>query len=249
MKPFDNSSSHRPFKNLKALLDGRNFKLSNGSMPYGRSEIKRNAEPDPGDERRLFLDAMADVDRIRRDKHIAAKRRAVPPIRPKSVEETNALSCLEKIVKTGEGFIIALTPEYIAGSGENVHPEIIRRLHQGRYAIQDHIDLHGFNVSAAREAFHEFMKSCTMTGKQGVLIVHGRGLSSAAEPVLKSRVIAWLTSGYWRKWIIAYCSARSCDGGAGATYVLLRTHRPTNKGMRKKRFKRFIQHPAALSSS
>jgi DNA-nicking Smr family endonuclease len=66
-----------------------------------------------------------------------------------------------------------------------------------------------------------------------VLIVHGRGLSSPAKPILKTKVIKWLTSGPWRKWVMAFTSARWCDGGAGATYVLLRK-RPVTKRFKKK---------------
>jgi DNA-nicking Smr family endonuclease len=67
-----------------------------------------------------------------------------------------------------------------------------------------------------------------------VLIVHGRGLSSPAKPVLKTKVIEWLTCGPWRKWVIAFTSARSFDGGAGATYVLLR-QRPVTRSKRKRK--------------
>jgi hypothetical protein len=49
-------------------------------------------------------------------------------------------------------------------------------------------------------------------------------------------VVRWLTRGPWRKWIIAYSSARSCDGGTGATYVLLRTSRPAQRALEKERF-------------
>jgi DNA-nicking Smr family endonuclease len=233
MKPSDSRSANRPFKNLKALLETNHFRLSGESPAQRPPDAQIDPEPDPAEERRLFLEAMADVHRIGRDRHVVAPHRAIPPAREAAPGDSSIVSCLEKMIKTGEGFIIALTPEYIAGSGENVHPEIIRRLHQGQYAIQDYIDLHGLNVNTARQAFDEFMKSSTTTGKQGVLIVHGRGLSSAAEPVLKSNVVRWLTQGSWRKWVIAYSSARSCDGGAGATYVLLRTRRPMRQTPKK----------------
>ena len=117
--------------------------------------------------------------------------------------------------------------------GSIVHnPEVVKRLHQGHYAIQDYIDLHGHSVSEAHASFQGFMKKAVATGKTGVLIVHGRGLSSPDEPVLKNRVYQWLTSGSWRKWVIAFSSARACDGGAGATYVLLR-NTPMTKGRMK----------------
>ena len=63
------------------------------------------------------------------------------------------------------------------------------------------------------------------------------GLSSPAEPILKSKVYRWLTTSPWHKWVIAFTSARLCDGGAGATYVLLR-RKPIKKRFRKPRKKR-----------
>jgi DNA-nicking Smr family endonuclease len=52
---------------------------------------------------------------------------------------------------------------------------------------------------------------------------------------LKTQVIGWLSRGPWRKWVMAYASARSCDGGTGATYVLLRS-RPLTRRYRKQPF-------------
>jgi len=71
-----------------------------------------------------------------------------------------------------------------------------------------------------------------VAGRRAVLIIHGRGLSSPHEPVLKTKVYQWLTSAPWHKWVIAFTSARLCDGGAGATYVLLR-QQPLTKRFRK----------------
>ena len=76
-------------------------------------------------------------------------------------------------------------------------------------------------VEEAKEAFEEFMKEAIINGDSCVLIVHGRGLSSKQEPVLKSKVKEWLEKGPYRKYVLAYSSARPCDGGLGATYVLL----------------------------
>ncbi|MFH0813346.1 MAG: Smr/MutS family protein, partial [Pseudomonadota bacterium] len=128
----------------------------------------------------------------------------------------------------GTGFHVADTPEYIEGTGYHVHPEIAKRLHRGDFSIQAHLDLHGLIVEEAKEVFDQFMKWVAIHGKTGVLVTHGRGLSSPTEPVLKRKVEEWLTRGPWRKWVVAYTSARLCDGGAGATYVLLRP-RPVSK--------------------
>ncbi|MBM4352093.1 MAG: hypothetical protein FJ106_19650, partial [Deltaproteobacteria bacterium] len=120
------------------------------------------------------------------------------------------------------------------GTGYHVHPEIARRLHRGDFSIQAHLDLHGLIVEEAKEVFHQFMKWAVMHGKTGILVTHGRGLSSPAEPVLKRKVEEWLLHSSWRKWVVAYSSARQCDGGAGATYVLLRP-RPVSKRLKRRR--------------
>jgi len=60
-------------------------------------------------------------------------------------------------------------------------------------------------------------------GKRCVLVVHGRGLHSKDQrPVLKEAVVNWLGRTGLRKQVLAFCTARPYDGGAGALYVLLR---------------------------
>ena len=53
-----------------------------------------------------------------------------------------------------------------------------------------------------------------------VTVVHGKGYRSGSRgPVLKSAVNTWLRRSHD---VVAFTSARSIDGGAGALYVLLR---------------------------
>ena len=148
--------------------------------------------------------------------------------------ENEALSRLVRLVGYGEGFVVSDTPEYIEGTGFRVHQEFARRLHRGDFSMQAHIDLHGLNVKSAKEVFDSFLHASLNAGKRAVLIIHGRGLSSPGEPVLKNKVHEWLSHGYWLKRVIAYASAQSYDGGAGATYVLLR-NRPVSKKSGKTR--------------
>ncbi len=148
--------------------------------------------------------------------------------------EYESLVQLKELVKYGTGFVVSLTPEYIEGTANNVSPEVARRLHRGNFSIQAHIDLHGLGVHDAHQAFEGFLNKSIMAGKRAVLIIHGRGLSSPYEPVLKTKVYQWLTIAPWHKWVIAFTSARLCDGGTGATYVLLR-QQPLTKRFRKKK--------------
>jgi len=240
----------RPFKDLQTLLENKSLKLA-PSPAEEFSKVKNKtasestissitADPITGrpdsaqNEENLFMKAMADVSPIPQDDRIVHDDTSCRPKGTKDDYEDDTLNQLNKLIKYGEGFVVADTSEYIEGVGYNVNPEIAKRLHRGVFSIQAHLDLHGLGVDDAKDAFEIFFKDTITTGKRAVLIVHGRGLSSPAEPVLKTKVVEWLTCGPWRKWVIAFASARSFDGGAGATYVLLR-QRPVTRSKRKRK--------------
>jgi DNA-nicking Smr family endonuclease len=185
-------------------------------------------------DEQLFKEAMSGVKAIA-DKNRVGKISKIEFTEGfKKREEDEALKRLEALVAHGIGFNVSDTPEYIEGTGYRIHPEIARRLHRGEFSIQAHLDLHGLTAEEAREIFDQFIKWAVVHGKTGILVTHGRGLSSPGEPVLKKKVEEWLNRGPWRKWVIAYSSARRCDGGTGATYVLLRP-RPASKRSKKHR--------------
>ncbi len=231
MKSRKPSLSCRSFQDLNTLLDETklpSFRPHLEPVPEGAPAPGPPLDLSPEAERDLYAKAMQDVRRIDKDNHIERICRAAAPKGFREKEDLATLSKLIELIKYGKGFNVADTPEYIEGTGYHVHPGIAKRLHQGDYSIEAHVDLHGHNVEAAKEIFENFLKWAVFGGKKGVLIVHGRGLSSRSEPVLKKKVEEWLTRGPWRKWVVAYSSARVCDGGAGATYVLLR-ERPVSK--------------------
>jgi DNA-nicking Smr family endonuclease len=192
----------------------------------------REPPPDlPGDDATLFLAAMDGVQRIRwngvpHDGPRPGQAERVPP------GCTDEVESLRRLVDSGLGFNVADTPEYMEGVGCPAPPEITRRLHRGDFSVEAHLDLHGFSAAEAHDMFDGFMQEAVATGKRAVLIIHGRGLSSPALPVLKTRLAEWLTTGRWRKWVVAFASARRCDGGSGASYVLLR-RRPVPKRLRR----------------
>jgi len=220
----------KSFKELKILLENRSAPLPDTAATAIRPAL---IKPSVQSEHELFHSAMSDVTPIPRRNRIQKPVNMSLPEAPNCNPDREALNQLKNLVCRGEGFVISDTPEYMEGTGHRVPELMTRRLHRGDFSIQAFIDLHGLSVSAAKEAFETFMTAAVQKGIQAVLVIHGRGLSSPAEPVLKTQVYCWLTRGRWRNWVIAFSSARACDGGAGATYVLLR-QRPLTKRSRKK---------------
>jgi len=222
------------FEDLKSLLEKRGLSLPKGRRSSIPDQVKKVS---PEFEEKLFAEAMQDVKPIKKDKYVGRRVQFKLPEPSRNKEDAEVLEKLTNLVRYGSGFNVSDTPEYIEGTGYNVPSSVAKRLHQGDYSIQAHIDLHGLRADDAKEVFEEFLNCAITTGKRGVLIIHGRGLSSPSEPVLKNKVKEWLTRGPWRKWVVAYSSARKCDGGAGATYVLLR-QRPVSKRLKLKRAKK-----------
>jgi DNA-nicking Smr family endonuclease len=144
--------------------------------------------------------------------------------------DAEALAELSDLVG-GEGpFDFANSVESVEGAVAGLDRRLVRRLRGGDFAYQSHLDLHGMTADQARAALDEFLTRAHRNGQRCVLIIHGRGLNSKDQvPVLKHRVTNWLTRGGWARWVLAFTSARPCDGGAGALYVLLRRHRHSKR--------------------
>ena len=99
------------------------------------------------------------------------------------------------------------------------------RLRRGRVEVDYEIDLHGLSARDAGAALRSALLEAVERGGRCVLVVHGRGRGSEAGPVLKEALVGWLEAPPVARWVMAFATARPDDGGAGATYVLLRRSR------------------------
>ena len=184
--------------------------------------------PPPADEPALFARAMEGVVPIPHTPHgdrIDSPRPAAIPRRPVS-EAAEALAVLSDLVRGAAHFDITETREYVEGMVVGLDPRLVRRLRRGDFAWQSHVDLHGMTAAEARETVSRFLDAAVRGGLRCVLIVHGRGLNSKDRaPVLKEGLKSWLSRGSNAKLVLAFATARSVDGGAGALYVLLRRDR------------------------
>lgn len=218
------SWEHRPFKHLAPATRDR----PDTSAPVRAEE--RAPAPAPSDAD-LFLQALDHV--VPLDGRRRQRVGAPPPaghLRPPVDEDAEALAELSDLVAGKAEFDIADTDEYLEGAASGVAPQVVRKLRRGQFVVQAHLDLHGLTSDPARAAVDRFLLDAYRGGHRCVLIVHGRGRNSKDQiPVLKTRLKTWLAHGQWSRLVLAFTSARACDGGTGALYVLLRRHRSSKR--------------------
>ncbi len=209
-----------PFKGLKGRIQAK-------PAPPPPPPPPKPVAPPPPDDGDLFSSAMAGVRRMSKDPHARvegpgpANGKPGPPS-----EEAEALAALSDLVTGVAHFDVTDTREYVEGIVVGLDPRLVRRLRKGEFAYQRHVDLHGLTQADARAEVERFLTAAFKDGLRCVLIVHGRGLNSKDHvPVLKERLKSWLAHGSIGRIVLAFTTARPCDGGAGALYVLLRRAR------------------------
>jgi DNA-nicking Smr family endonuclease len=216
----------KPFAILEEWVRQGRIRLSPQAAPAiaaaeGRDEnVAVEAFPDGLRDDELFEFAMRGVKSLGWSA-VPLHNRPPVEIQPQD-EEQDALRALEDFVLNGN-IEIEQTAEYIEGS---VHPHgrlYLDDLRSGRFSVQAHIDLHGLNLQEARFILEEFLLESIRAGFTCVRVIHGRGRHSHKHrSVLKESIHRWLCTRRMSRHVIAYTSARRCDGGGGAVYVLLR---------------------------
>lgn len=211
--------SHQPFKDLKKLLEEKiekSVEIKEGEVTGTKNEARLTDEE-------LFRDAMKEVREIRefRDIPISQKRTGSTCKYRNTSSDKEALAALEEIVGGKKPFNLSDTQEYIEWVNPDYCEDIINKLHRGQYAVQDCLDLHGIIVDEGKKEVEHFFRESLKRGYRCIKIIHGRGLRSVKGPVMKQALVSWLLRRH-RKNIAAFVTARQCDGGLGALYVLLK---------------------------
>jgi DNA-nicking Smr family endonuclease len=99
----------------------------------------------------------------------------------------------------------------------------LRALRRGEIEPDLELDLHGLRRDEARRALRAALAEALASGARCVLVVHGRGQRSEAEPVLRGSLAEWLAEAPHGVRVLAFAPAEGRRGGA--TYVLLRRER------------------------
>ncbi len=220
---------HRPFTILEDWVKQGRIRLRDN----GIHEIERKNVPAPSagereieDDASLLTDlevfeaSMQDVRPLEQNR---GPERVVEPaaFRPNRDEE-DALRALEEFCRSGRVEPVH-TREYVEHVAHPVGQLYLDDLRAGRFALQAHLDLHGLTLEQARPALDAFIDASCRAGHSCVRVVHGRGRHSRGQrPLMKEKVERWLRHRRLARFVIAFASARSVDGGGGAVYVLLR---------------------------
>ncbi len=120
--------------------------------------------------------------------------------------------------------------EPLLGYADGIDRSTFAKLRAGGIRPERRLDLHGLDRGAARRALHAELDAAWGAGERCLLVVHGRGRGSSEGPVLRGLLPGWLAEPPGGPRVLAFAPAAAADGGAGATYVLLRRRRGREAG-------------------
>jgi len=208
--------SVRPFEKLRKSLEQQ----SAAAAPPPPCQKKKE---DYTDEE-LFSKEMDGVEEIAEFRSLACAHRRHKeqgPRAPRRDPDQEALAILDEIAAGRRPINLPDTQEYVEWVSAAHLDTIIPKLHEGQFSVQAFLDLHGCTVAEADAELDRFLQESFKKGLRCVKIIHGRGLRSVKGPRIKDSVVKRL-SGHYRKDLIAFVTARQCDGGLGALYVLFK---------------------------
>ena len=199
------------------------------------------------DEEKRFIDEMADVVPLKREPRVA--------VRPGAVSERDSSQELRRqAAERGperdrntltDGAVVPLDSWYVMDfKRSGVQNGVFRKLKQGRYETDARLDLHRMTAAIARRELFWFLEEATRLGLRTVLIIHGKGQTSAEKE--RSSILKGCTDQWLREldMVQAFHSAQPQHGGTGAVYVLLKKSEEKKRENREKISKGRVSYDA-----
>ena len=172
-----------------------------------------------GDDNKLFRDLMKEVKPLKKvnTAPINAKK---PTSQPIKLIQDQVDVVRDMLSDHYEDDPLLLTGA-LAFQQSGIQKKTFKKLKQGKFVVEDTVDLHGLTINKARELINDFINHALQQQLKCVQIIHGKGYRSHAKgPVLKPLVNSWLRQ---KAEVLAFCSTTQRDGGTGAVYVLLKS--------------------------
>ena len=169
-------------------------------------------------DRELFRNSIGPVQKIRKDHMPVRKPRPTPyPVQRDAVVQAAVLTEMASAPLVND---YCLTGDELFFKHPGIQNRVLEKLRKGKFAIERELDLHGMISRDAQAALGRFLLHCKHHDIRCVRIIHGKGRGSRdGKPVIKNNLNQWLQK---IPQVLAFCSARVCDGGTGAVYVMLK---------------------------
>jgi DNA-nicking Smr family endonuclease len=222
-KPATNTS----LSQLAELVSraGIRLKPKDKELPSAATDVRQSGAVRPEEVAELsdedaFINAMHGVNRAswRHDLHPSSKPSGTATADP----EVEARRMMQQAVEQDSPIPVLEHPEYIEGWVGVAGKRFLPNLRNGLYSIQGQIDLHGLSLSEARIAVEDYIVRMSRFRSCCIKIIHGRGINSPTDrATLKEALQRLLSTRRMSRYVVAYASAPSKDGGVGAVYVLL----------------------------
>lgn len=166
-----------------------------------------------------FLSEMGDVRPISQDKVVQKSKPDENINTPYRQKIAASFGKKERNFLT-DGEVPPVEPEEILDFKlDGIQPGVYKKLRQGKYGFDFHLDLHRKTVAEARQEVYELLRTASKSNRRVLLITHGKGIMSNPPARLKSYVNYWLRQ---VDIVLAFHSAQAQHGGAGSVYVLLK---------------------------
>ncbi len=204
---------------FEALARVRRTLREQAAAPATPRQAPHKPKPQP-DGAMLFRRAVADaVPLPPSNRADLARPRPRPVAHQRRADELQVL--VDALADPWDWDAAVSTGEELFFARPGVPTAAVRKLRRGGWVIKGELDLHGHTGDEARVALAAFLNRCMVEDRRCVRIIHGKGHGSKNRlPVLKNKVRHWLMQ---REDVLAFCQARTVDGGAGAVIVLLKS--------------------------
>jgi len=174
------------------------------------------------EDQNLFRNAVQDVRPLKKTNRISPlPHRKNPYHRKQSINTDETESERYRISDFLQNDDFCNSNEHLIYKKSGIQNQQLKKLKQGKLTIEASLDLHGLNINQARSQLDTFIQYCMSQEFRCITIIHGKG-SHGKMPILKSMVNHWLQQ---IPDVLAFSSAQTHHGGAGALYVLLRKNR------------------------
>ena len=166
-----------------------------------------------------FLSEIGGVRQMQQDKVVKAPRAKDEVNTPYRQKIAQSFGKKDRNFLT-DGEVPPVEPEEILEFKlDGVQPGVYKKLRQGKYGFDYHLDLHRKTVAEARQEVYELLRTAGKAKRRVLLITHGKGIMSNPPARLKSYVNYWLQQ---VDIVLAFHSAQPQHGGTGSVYVLLK---------------------------